>query len=400
MKRRLLLLFSLVLALLLPLTSLAEGLTLRTVSIFAGADAAADTYTRLLKEWEEKTGNRVSDTSTPSNEEWKTGVLLESAAGNEADVLFYFVGTADSAPILSRVVSVAEINAAYPELQLPESELCREADGCRLCHPRPGVLGGSVLQQGSVRPLRAGAAHHLGKAGNRRQGLPRKRHCAHSSLPQRSASLCGGVLPFVLWRRGGSSPAAGIFRGSARQLDGGHGAAAADGAGGLLPGGHGGHHRFRSQPAVPSGKAAMQIDGSWFANSLPADRMDSTVVLPFPSRQGEGSAIIRGVSMGFYLTRKAWNSPRKDAAVHLLSYLATGDNARALGGYGFTGALRESADAMLASHPERLSPVQDAMSPEARTLWFRLIPSLADGRITPEELWRQVFALHPFQRQE
>ena len=147
-------------------------------------------------------------------------------------------------------------------------------------------------------------------------------------------------------------------------------------------------------------KAAMQIDGSWFANSLPADRMDSTVVLPFPSRQGEGSAIIRGVSMGFYLTRKAWNSPRKDAAVHLLSYLATGDNARALGGYGFTGALRESADAMLASHPERLSPVQDAMSPEARTLWFRLIPSLADGRITPEELWRQVFALHPFQRQE
>ena len=71
MKRRLLLLFSLVLALLLPLTSLAEGLTLRTVSIFAGADAAADTYTRLLKEWEEKTGNRVSDTSTPSNEEWK-----------------------------------------------------------------------------------------------------------------------------------------------------------------------------------------------------------------------------------------------------------------------------------------------------------------------------------------
>ena len=129
MKRRLLLLFSLVLALLLPLTSLAEGLTLRTVSIFAGADAAADTYTRLLKEWEEKTGNRVSDTSTPSNEEWKTGVLLDFAAGNEADVLFYFVGTADSAPILSRVVSVAEINAAYPELQLPESELCREADG-------------------------------------------------------------------------------------------------------------------------------------------------------------------------------------------------------------------------------------------------------------------------------
>ena len=57
--------------------------------------------------------------------------------------------------------------------------------------------------------------------------------------------------------------------------------------------------------AAGSSKAAMQIDGSWFANSLPEDRMDSTVVLPFPSRNGDSSAIIRGVSMGFYLTRRA-----------------------------------------------------------------------------------------------
>ena len=66
MKRRLPLLFSLVLALLLPLTSLAEGLTLRTVSIFAGADAAADTYTRLLKEWEEETGNLPTRNGKPA----------------------------------------------------------------------------------------------------------------------------------------------------------------------------------------------------------------------------------------------------------------------------------------------------------------------------------------------
>lgn len=400
MKRPALVIFSLVLSLLLPLTALAEGLTLRTVSIFAGADAAADTYTHLLKEWEEKTGNRVSDVSTPSNEEWKTGVLLDFAAGNEADVLFYFVGTADSAPILSRVVPIAEINAACPELQLPESELCREADGAVYAIPVREYWEGlfcnkdlfdlyglelpttwekletaaRVFRENGVVPLAVSLSdqpHYIAEFCLLCCGGEEAHRQRPASIEEVPGSWTKGMALLRQMQQEGFFPEDTeiITASEASQL-------------------------FLQK------KAAMQIDGSWFANSLPEDRMDSTVVLPFPSRNGDSSAIIRGVSMGFYLTRKAWNSPRRDAAVDLLRYLATGSNARALGGYGFTGALLKSADAMLASHPERLSPVQDAMSPEARTLWFRLIPSLADGRVTPEELWRQVMALRPFQRQE
>lgn len=339
MKRPALVIFSLVLSLLLPLTALAEGLTLRTVSIFAGADAAADTYTHLLKEWEEKTGNRVSDVSTPSNEEWKTGVLLDFAAGNEADVLFYFVGTADSAPILSRVVPIAEINAACPELQLPESELCREADGAVYAIPVREYWEGlfcnkdlfdlyglelpttwekletaaRVFRENGVVPLAVSLSdqpHYIAEFCLLCCGGEEAHRQRPASIEEVPGSWTKGMALLRQMQQEGFFPEDTeiITASEASQL-------------------------FLQK------KAAMQIDGSWFANSLPEDRMDSTVVLPFPSRNGDSSAIIRGVSMGFYLTRKAWNSPRRDAAVDLLSYLATGSNARALGGYGFTGAL-------------------------------------------------------------
>ena len=111
------------------LTAAAEGVTLRTVSCFAGLDASSGTYTRLLAQWEEQTGNTVQDASAPSDEAWKTGVLMDFAAGNEPDVLFFFARTADSAYLLNRVVPISEINAAYPELGIPENQACVEADG-------------------------------------------------------------------------------------------------------------------------------------------------------------------------------------------------------------------------------------------------------------------------------
>ena len=84
----------------------AEGVTLRTVSSFAGADTAAEAYVDILKAYEAETGNVVLDASAVSDETWKTGVLNDFAAGNEPDVLFFFAAGADSSPILRKVVPV------------------------------------------------------------------------------------------------------------------------------------------------------------------------------------------------------------------------------------------------------------------------------------------------------
>ncbi len=128
MKKLLAILLALTLCGLLP-AALAEGVTLKTVSTFAGTDAAAGAYVELLEAWGKETGNKVEDASATSDEAWKTGVLNDFAAGNEADVLFYFAKTADSAPILNKVVPISEINAAYPDLDLMENAAIAEADG-------------------------------------------------------------------------------------------------------------------------------------------------------------------------------------------------------------------------------------------------------------------------------
>lgn len=381
----------------LPALTLADPLTLKTVSVFAGADAAVDTYTRLLRLWEEETGNSVSDASAPASESWKTGVLKDFASGNEADVLFYFMGTADSEPMLSRVVPIREINEAYPALCLPENPDCREADGQVYAIPVREYWEGMfcnadlfaqygldlpttwealekaivVFRQNGIVPIAVSLSdmpHYIAEFCILSCGSARE----HSARPQKDEPVPESWMEGMrLLRR---LYAMGAFADNVNTTS--------DSAANRL--------FFNKQ-------AAMKLDGSWFANGLPAQNMDSTVVLPFPGYTGGAGAAFKGVSMGFYLSRQAWNTPsRRDAAVSLLSHLATGENAKALGGFAYSGLLKESADAMLAAMPSAQKPFQDDMAQDARSLWFSCIPAIAQGRMTPESMWRDVMALEPF----
>jgi len=64
-------------------------------------------------------------------------------------------------------------------------------------------------------------------------------------------------------------------------------------------------------------KAAMQLDGSWYAGNI--TDTDNTVVIAFPGvpdQKAEANALIGGISSGFYITKKAWDDPdKRDAAV-------------------------------------------------------------------------------------
>lgn len=377
----------------LPVT--AKGVALRTVSCFAGLDASSSTYTRLLAQWEEQTGNTVQDASAPSDEAWKTGVLMDFAAGNEPDVLFFFAKTTDSAYLLDRVVPIAEISAQYPDLGIPENPACTEKDGRIYAVPVRSFWEGlfcntdlfeayglelpttwerlvtaiAVFRKNGIVPISASFSdvpHYIAEFALLACGSAAD-YCARPAkgepIPQ--SWIDGMALIHTLYQLG-------AFPDSVNTTN----------------------ENFTSQ-LFRDKRSAMQVDGSWFANSLPAENMDTTVVLPFPACKGEAPGVVGGVSMGFYLTRKAWaDAQKQDAAVQLLAFLATGDNASTLGGYKFSGSLLESTKA-LAAQP-LLGPVQDQMSQEARNEWFRLIPSVATGSITPEAMWASIMALDPF----
>lgn len=148
-------------------------------------------------------------------------------------------------------------------------------------------------------------------------------------------------------------------------------------------------------------KAAMQIDGSWFANSIPQAGMDTTIVMPIPAYapQADPHAFIGGVSMGFYLTRRAWEDPaRRDMAVRLLAWFAREENLAMLGNSHLTGALQASAGEMLAHRDVMLRPFQDDMSKEAREAWLLdCVAAVAEGTMTAEACWARIMQLRPFE---
>lgn len=398
MKRTIAAMLLLCLALaLFPATAL--GLTLKITSTFAGADAAADTYLGLLKQWQERTGHIVADASATSDEAWKTGVLNDFAAGNEADVLFFFAKTSDSALILHKVVPIGEINAAYPQLGLVEDAAVAEEDGGVYAIPIRSFwealfCNADLFEQHGIdlpttwEKLEA-AIVTFQKLGITPIAL------SLSDVPHYIAEYCilaacsqeeylarpqGGQAVPDSWVQG-----MGLIR-RLSEL-------------GAFPGDANATTNDQVSQRFLDKSAAMQLEGSWFANGMPQERMDSVIVLPFPAYapQADPDAFVGGVSMGFYLTRAAWENPQtRDAAVDLLAFLTTGENAAALGGYTFSGRLLESCLAMTTDPGHMNPPLQDAMDPAARAHWFACIPGVAEGSMEASALWEQVMALDPF----
>lgn len=377
----------------------ARAVSLRTVSAFGGTDASALVYVELLREYEAQTGNVVEDSSGTSDESWKAGVLSDFAAGNEPDILFFFACSADSAPILRKMVPISQINAAYPALDLPESDILREADGSVYAIPlRPyfeGLFVNTDLFERCGAPL-PDTWEHLEEAiaiFNAAGVVPIAvslsdipHYLAECAVLAASAPEDFTARPTTpdevpeSWRRGMAL---------IRRLY----------TLGAFP-----ENALSTSEAVTSElfrqkKAAMQIDGSWFVNSLSEAGMATTAVMPMPSVSGKGGAIIGGVSMGFYLTRRAWDDPsRRDAAVALLSWLTRPDHIKRLAASEITGALAESADAMTARTSDMVRPIQDDMNKNARERWLlECVPAVAVGDMTPEECWAQVMALSPFE---
>lgn len=395
--------FALMLAAMMILTSafaLADGVTLKTVSSFAGTDAAADAYVEILKAYEEATGNKIEDSSATSDEAWKASVLNDFAAGNEPDVMFFFAANADSAPILDKVVPISEINAAYPDLKLTENAVLTEADGKVYAIPsRPfweglfvntdlfeqyglelptdwAKLEAAIAKFGEVGivPIAVSLSdipHYIAEFAIIASGTPQEHMARPKTIEEVPDSWYEGMdLIAKLYAMGAFAKDVNATTEAVTS------------------------QMFKDK------KAAMQIDGSWFANGIPAANMDTTIVMPFPTyaEDADKTAFIGGVSMGFYLTRKAWDDPAKrDAAVQLLAHLTNADSATKIGGYQFTGKLLESSYEMINNANYMLSPFQDSMTKEAREAWLLgCISSIADGSMTAKECWEKVIALKPF----
>lgn len=391
-----------------------EPVTLNVVTSYGGDDGNRKNFEAAVKSYEEATGNKVNDGSATSNEEWKAKVLTDFETGSEPDVLFFFTN-ADAEPFISagKVVSIDEIRAEYPDYaaNMKDSMMAVASDGKQYAVPSSGYwenmfVNKSVLDACGIE-------------------VPGPDYTWDQFLADCQTILDNGYTPIACslvevphyWFE-----FAVMNNGSlANQLE----VPTVDADGKLVDDAAAqkwiaalndlkelyelGYFPKNTLTATDAetvamfgdGEAAFLIDGSWKVGHLVenyADTLDDYVVSYVPGK-GDRSAseAIGGISMGYFITRKAWDDPAKrEAAVEFVSHLTsdevlstfvTTEVTALVNGAKPSGlnALQQSAADANASITGVVGAVQDTITGEAKGDLFANIQNVVTGKMTAEE---------------
>lgn len=391
-----------------------EPVTLNVVTSYGGDDGNRKNFEAAVKSYEEETGNKVNDGSATSNEEWKAKVLTDFETGSEPDVLFFFTN-ADAEPFISagKVVSIDEIRAEYPDYatNMKDSMMAVASDGKQYAVPSSGYwenmfVNKSVLDACGIE-------------------VPGPDYTWDQFLADCQTILDNGYTPiacslvevphywfeFAVMNNGSldnqlevpSVDADGkLVDDAAAQKW----IAALNDLKELYELGYFPKNTLTATDAETvamfgDGEAAFLIDGSWkvghFVENY-ADTLDDYVVSYVPGK-GDRSAseAIGGISMGYFITRKAWDDPAKrEAAVEFVSRLTsdevlstfvTTEVTALVNGAKPSGlnALQQSAADANASITGVVGAVQDTITGEAKGDLFANIQNVVTGKMTAEE---------------
>lgn len=150
-------------------------------------------------------------------------------------------------------------------------------------------------------------------------------------------------------------------------------------------------------------KAAFMIDGSWKVGWFQYNAKDiNDFAVTYVPAKGKRKAteIVGGLSMGYYITKKSWDDPKKrEACVEFVKAMTTDEvvSSFALSSLAVT-ALKNGAQAPDGGDPLALYALamtknctgvvpaaQDMLNPNARTALFADVIKIVAGEITPEE---------------
>ncbi|MBQ6519165.1 MAG: extracellular solute-binding protein [Anaerolineaceae bacterium] len=404
-------------ALICVLSAAADSVTLNVVTSYGGDDGNRSNFEAAVAEYEAKTGNKVNDGSATSNEEWKARVLTDFETGSEPDVLFFFTN-ADAEPFVSagKVVSIDEIRAEYPDYatNMKDSMLAVASDGKNYAVPSYGYwenmfVNKSVLDACGIE-------------------VPGPDYTWDQFLTDCQTILDNGYTPiacslvevphywfeFVVMNNGTLANHLDV---PASMDD----AAAAKWVAGLndlkdlYERGFFPKNTLTATDAETvamfgEGEAAFLIDGSWKVGYFVGnheDTLEDYVVSYVPGKgDRKASEAIGGISMGYFITRKAWEDPAKrEAAVEFVSYLTsdevlstfvTTEVTALVNGAKPEGLniLQQSAADANAAITGIAGAVQDTITSEAKGDLFGNIQNVVTGKMTAEEAVASAIALN------
>ena len=395
----------------------AAPVELNVVTSYGGDDGNRKSYENAVKGYEDATGNRVQDASGTSNEEWKAKVLTDFETGTEPDVLFFFT-SADAEPIIQagKVVDVATIRAEYPDYasNMRDSMLAVASDGKNYAIPSSGFwenmfVNTKVLSDCGVAV--PGPDYTWDQFLADCQTIKDKGYtpiaCSLFEVPHYWFEFCimnNGTLSEQL-----DIPA------DAGDAVGQKWAAGLNDIKDLYEKGYFPVNTLTATDAETvqlfgDGEAAFLIDGSWKVNYF-VDNHGETLedyVISYVPAKGErkASEAIGGISMGYFITKKAWDDPAKrEAAVQFVKHMTsdtvmstfvTTEVTALKNGASPAGLnpLQQAAADANAYITGVIGPVQDAVSPECKAELFANVQRVVTGDMPAEEAVAAAIALN------
>lgn len=396
----------------------AEPVEITVVTSYGGDDGNRGNYEAAMASYEAQTGNTVLDASATSNEDWKAKVMTDFETGTEPDVLFYFLG-ADANAIIEadKVVSLEEIREVYPEYagNMKEDLLVPSpVDNEVYAVPSSGFWE-SLFVNKTV--LEAAGVEVPGADYTWDQFLADCQKIKDAGYTPVAASL--QEVPhywfeFTVYNNGSV----------ANHLD--VPASATDAAGqkwakgfedlqqlydlGYLPENTLTATDAETVQLVADGEAAFLIDGSWkvgYFVSNCGDHLEDFELCYVPGKgDRKATDIIGGISMGYYITRQAWeDADKRQAAIDFISHMTSDEvlstfvttEVTALKNGASPSGLNEiqqSAAEMTGGVTGIVAPVQDKLSSEARADLFANVKNIVTGKIESPEAIDSALAIN------
>ena len=387
---------------------------LNVVTSYGRDDGNRKSFEAAVASFEEKTGYRIVDGSSTSNEEWKNKVLTDFMTGSEPDVLFYFTNV-DAEPFINagRVVSIEEIREEYPDYatNMKEALMAVASDGRHYAVPSSGYwenlfVNRRVLEACGL-PL-PGPEYtwdaFLSDCEIIRAAGYTPIACSLFEIPHywfEFAVLNNGTLANHLTVPHLDAEGRLVRDAAAESW-----IAAIEDIKTLYEAHDLPENTLTATDAetvalFAEGRAAFLIDGSWkvgFLTEYYPEHLDDYVVSYVPGKgTRRATEAIGGISMGYFITRKAWNDPQKRAAAvsfvfhmtseEVLSSFITTEVTALIDGADPAGlnAIQQSAAETNAHITGIVGAVQDTISGEAKSELFADIQKCVTGQMSAAE---------------
>ena len=391
-----------------------DAVVLNVVTSYGGDDGNRKNYERAVREFERETGHRVWDRSSVSNEEWKNKVLADFMTGSEPDVLFYFAN-ADADPFINagRVVSLEEIRTVYPDYgtNVKQSVLITAQDGRHYALPSTGYweslfVNKKVLEDCGIQ-------------------IPDTSYTWQQFLQDCAVIKSHGYTPIACslfeiphyWFEFTVMNNGSVYNHLEKpQVDAGgkliEDPVAAKWIAGLedlkmlyqagyFPNNTLAASDRETVAMFAEGQAAFLLDGSWkvgyFEENFPQHLSDYAVSFVPGKGNRSASETIGGISMGYFITRKAWEDPEKQqAAVEFVSYMTSDQVLSSFSTTEGTGLasdtlpagsnpLQQSASDAFFRVTQMSTAVQDAISSDAKRDLFSNVHKVVTGEMTARD---------------